>query len=445
MSNSGTALLMEMGTGKTITAIAIAGRGYLNKKIKKALVICPTSVMAVWEKELQEFADFKFSAEVLDGTMAQRNKKLLALNKKEGLLFGIINYEATWRMADELQKWNADLIICDESQRIKNPTAKQSKCVHKFGDLARYKLILSGTPVQNSPLDIFSQYRFLDSSIFGNSFYSFRNKYARMGGYGGYQIIAYNNIDELIKKAHSIAYRVTKAEALDLPEQVFTNRYCYLDPTARKIYDQIKEENYIELEKGEISTTNVLTRLLRLSQITGGFVNNDAGAEEFVSDAKLIALEEIIEDTVESAGKKLVIFARFTAEITAIKKLIEKHKIQYRWIAGDVPMDERGPMVKDFQEDEAVKIFIAQIQTAGLGITLTASDTAVFYSLDFNFANYSQATARIHRIGQKNNCTYIHLLCKNTVDEKIMKALSKKEDIAKNIVDNWRKYFTDED
>jgi len=437
----GAALLMEMGTGKTLTSIAVAGRGYLNGKIQKLLVVCPSSVMSVWKKEIEEFANFDFTATVLEGTMLKRKQKLKELVVGIGLKVAIINYEASWRMIEDLKKWNPDMIIADESQRIKTPTAAQSKGMHKLGDITKYKMILSGTPVQNSPLDVYSQYRFLDKTIFGNSYYAFRTRYARMGGYQGYQIIGYINQDELIKKAHSIAYRVTKEEALDLPEQICTMRYCNLEPNARKVYDGIKKQNYMELETGEITTTNVLTRLLRMSQITGGFVNNDDGNTEFISEAKLNALEEILDDVVIETGKKLVIFARFIKEIEAIRKLLENKNIKYSWIAGEVKMEERGQMVKDFQEKDDVKVFVAQIQTAGLGITLTAADTSVFYSLDFNYANYSQALARLHRIGQKNNVNHIHLIAKDTIDEKIMSALSKKENIAKSVVDDWKKYF----
>lgn len=438
----GAALLMEMGTGKTLTSIAVAGRGYLNKKIQKLLVVCPSSVMSVWRNEIQEFADYEFTATVLEGTMNKRKEKLKELALGKGLRVAIINYEAAWRMIEELKNWKPDMIIADESQRIKNPTASQSKGMHKLGDIAKYKMILSGTPVQNSPLDVYSQYRFLDKTIFGTSYYAFRTRYVRMGGYQGYQVVGYINQDELIQKAHSIAYRVTKAEALDLPEQICTMRYCNLEPSARKVYDGIMKQNYMELESGEITTTNVLTRLLRMSQITGGFVNNDDGNTQFISTAKLNALEEIVDDVVVDNGKKLVVFARFIKEIDAIKQLLEKKNIKYSWIAGEVKMENRGQMVKEFQENDDVKVFVAQIQTAGLGITLTAADTSVFYSLDFNYANYSQALARLHRIGQKSNVSHIHLIAKDTIDEKIMSALERKEDIAKGVVDNWRKYFT---
>ncbi|MEG0282308.1 MAG: DEAD/DEAH box helicase [Clostridia bacterium] len=439
---SGAALLMEMGTGKTLTAIGIAGRAYKNKKIKKLLVIAPSSVVPVWPKELEDFADFEFTVVALQGTMQKRVQALHSLDKAKGLKVAVINYESAWRIIDEFQDWNPDMIILDESQRIKNPQAVQSKAIHKLGKQAYYKLILSGTPIQNSPLDFFSQYKFLNSTIFGENFYLFKNRYARFGGFQGHQVIAYNNLSELTKKAHSIAFRITKDEALDLPEQIYQNRYIELEPETRRMYDQIKKENFFALENGgEITTSIVLTRLLRLSQITGGFVKTDTNKEEFISKAKLNELEEIIEDVVITNNKKVVIFARFINEIAAIRKIIESKKIDYRWIAGEIKQEDRGQAVKEFQENEDIKIFIAQIQTAGLGITLTAADTAVFYSLDYNYANYQQATARTHRIGQKNKCTYIHLLCKKTVDEEIMKALDKKQDIAKLLVDNWREIF----
>jgi len=437
----GAALLMDMGTGKTLTTIAVMGRAYLNNKIKKALVVCPASVLPVWEKEIKEYAKYENTVTILEGTMQKRIQKLKQLVFGQGLRVAIINYESTWRMYDELKEWAPDLIICDESQRIKNHTAAQSKAMHKLGDIAKYKMILTGTPVQNNPLDLFSQYRFLDKTIYGTSFYAFKNRYVRMGGYGGHEIIGYINQDELIEKAHSIAYRVTKDEALDLPEQINTVRYCELEPSARKIYDKLKKECYMELQQGEITITNILTKTLRLRQITGGFINNDDGETQEVSNAKLNALEEIINDVVINSNKKIVIFAVFVNEIQAIKKLIESKGLKYSWIAGAVKMEDRGNMVKEFQENPDVKVFIAQTHTAGLGITLTAADTAVFYSLDFNYVDYSQALSRLHRLGQKNNVNNIHLLVKNAIDERLLSVLGKKEDIAKTIVDDWRKFF----
>ena len=440
--NGCAALLMDMGLGKSLTSIAIIGQLYKENKIDKVLVVCPTSIISVWQKEFDKFADYEYHIESIVGsTMTKRKEKLKALCHKQGLKVAIINYEATWRMEKELNIYKPNIIVCDESQKIKNPSASQSKTLHRLGAKATYKIILTGTPVQNSPMDVFSQWKFLDPNIFGLSFYAFRNRYAVMGGYYNHQIIKYRNMDELTSKAHSIAYRITKGEALDLPEQIFLNRYCELESSARKVYDTVMKESYAELMDGEITATNVLTKLIRLSQISGGHVKDDEGRMQVISKAKLNELKDIMEDVIIDNKKKLVVFARFIPEIDSIKQLADEMRIKYSYITGEIKTDDRGVMCDNFQNDDDVKLFIAQIQTAGLGITLTAADTAVFYSLDFNYANYSQAIARTHRIGQKNTCTYINLISTETVDEKIIKALESKEDIAKNIVDNWREYF----
>lgn len=436
------ALLMDMGLGKSLTSIAITGQLFNDKKIERVLVICPTSIIGVWLEEFKKFADFDYYIEAIIGTtMSKRKDKLKLLCHKIGLKVAIINYEATWRMEKELNIYKPDIIICDESQKIKNPSASQSKTIHRLGVKAKYKIILTGTPVQNSPMDVFSQWKFLDPNIFGLSFYAFRNHYAVMGGYYNHQILRYKNMDELTSKAHSVAYRITKEEALDLPEQIFLNRYCELESTARKIYDTVVKESYAELMDGEITATNVLTKLMRLSQIAGGHVKDDEGRMQVISKSKLNELKDIMEDVIIDNKKKLVIFARFIPEIESIKSLAREMDIRYSYITGEIKTEERSEMCSKFQNDNNIKLFIAQIQTAGLGITLTAADTAVFYSLDFNYANYSQAIARTHRIGQKNTCTYINLIATETVDEKILKALESKQDIAKNIVDNWRDYF----
>jgi len=436
------ALLMDMGLGKSLTSIAITGQLFNDKKIERVLVICPTSIIGVWLEEFKKFADFDYCIEAIIGTtMSKRKDKLKLLCHKIGLKVAIINYEATWRMEKELNTYKPDIIICDESQKIKNPSASQSKTIHRLGVKAKYKIILTGTPVQNSPMDVFSQWKFLDPNIFGLSFYAFRNHYAVMGGYYNHQILRYKNMDELTSKAHSVAYRITKEEALDLPEQIFLNRYCELEPTARKIYDTVVKESYAELMDGEITATNVLTKLMRLSQIAGGHVKDDEGRMQVISKSKLNELKDIMEDVIIDNKKKLVIFARFIPEIESIKSLAREMDIRYSYITGEIKTEERSEMCSKFQNDNNIKLFIAQIQTAGLGITLTAADTAVFYSLDFNYANYSQAIARTHRIGQKNTCTYINLIATETVDEKILKALESKQDIAKNVVDNWRDYF----
>lgn len=435
------AILAEMGTGKTLISIGIAGYLYLQKEINKLLIVAPLSITKVWEEEFQKFADFDYQLEVLEGPTKEKSETLRNLFGTK-LQVAVVNYESCWRMEKEIALWKPDMIICDESSKIKNPQAKQSKALHRLGKISKHNMILTGTPVTNNPLDFFSQYKFLDENIFGGSYYSFRGRYAIMGGYGNYQVVGYKNLPELTEKAHSIAFRITKKEALDLPEQVDVTRYVELEPMARAIYNQVERDSYAELSQGEVIVRNVLTKLLRLSQITGGYIKDEfSEIEEQVSSAKLNALEEIIEECLD-ADKKVVVFARFISEIDAITKMLKHYGIKYSLIRGDVK--DRASEVEKFQNDKDVKVFVGQLQTTGMGLTLTASDTAVFYSLSYNFADYEQAKARIHRIGQKNNCTYIHLIAKKTIDEKVMEALTKKKNIADLVVDNWKSLFEKE-
>lgn len=442
---SGFAVFAEVGCGKTLTAIAIAGVLYQKKLIEHLLVVCPASVTVSWQNDFAKFAGFNAVVEPMQGDKKKRLDELNKLQAKENCLqVAVINYESTFRegIFEALQKFNADMIICDESQRIKTHNALQSKAMHKLGDNAKYKLILSGTPVQNNALDVYSQYRFLDPSIFGKSFYNFKARYAIMGGFGGHQIIGFKDLDDLIKKAHSIAFRVTKEECLDLPEQIFINREIDFEDKARKAYDALKRDCVAQIGNDSTVTANtVLTQILRLQQFTGGFVNDDEGNSKQVSTAKLDALKDILQDYL-TTGKKAVIFARFTAELKAIKKLLEKDlKVQYVFIDGSVPLSHRGSIVNTFQTDDDCKVFLAQSSTAGLGITLTAASLTVFYSFSYNYTEFIQCVGRTHRIGQKEKCTYINLIIKNTIDAKILKALEHKDNTAKYIVDNWRNYF----
>lgn len=440
--------LFEMGCGKTLTTIAVAGALYNLGKIDRVLVVAPTSVCSVWPHDLNQFATFPWEARVLLG---DKKKRIKALNELENwpfkaLRIAVINYESTHRegIFEALAAYRPDLIVCDESQRIKNPSAAQSKALHKLGDAAPFRMILSGTPVQNNAVDLYSQYRFLDPAVYGANFYAFKNRYCIMGGYGQHQIVGYRNMDELVEKEHSVAYRVTKEECLDLPQQTFINRYVQFTDAEQAIYEQLRKSSFLELETGEnVTATTILTMYLRLMQLTGGFLTADESTRpKQVNTAKLDALADIVDDYVVDAGKKLVIFARFRAEIAAIENLLRLRKIQYGSIYGDVPMEERGKIVEDFQTNPDTKVFVAQIQTAGLGITLHAASTAVFYSYDYNYANYAQALARIHRIGQRLPVTYIHLVVDGSIDEKILAALENKEDMAKTVVDSWREVLT---
>ena len=434
----GYALLMEMGVGKSMTAIAIAGALYLDKRIRRVLVVAPLSILGVWNEEFAKYAAFNYTLAVLKGNSDKKAETLKSLNGPR-LQVAVINYESAWRLEKEITEWRPDLVIADEGHKIKTHNIAASKAMHRIGAKAAYRLLLTGTVITNKALDVFSQYKFLNPAIFGNSFYAFRNRYFDMTGYGGYTPVLKRHMEpELTQRMHSIAFRATKAECLDLPDTTDIVRTAELEPSAMKLYRALVKNSYAELDKGEVTAANVLTRLLRLSQLTGGFVGDDGGGIRPVSTAKLDMLEDIVDSAMEE-NRKLVIIARFLPEIVAIRKRLEKRAVKYSCITGAVT--DRDAQVWQFQNDPAVMVFVGQIQTVGLGLTLVAASTLIFYSLDYSMSNFEQARARIHRVGQTSKCTYIYLVAQGTVDAKVLKALRDKADLAKALVDDYRKGY----
>ena len=435
--SSGAALLMEMGTGKTLTTIGVAGTLFQRGLVQRLLIVAPVSILGVWKEEFEKFAEFPYTLTVLTGS-GEKKKAALKNFRGSGLQVVVINYESCWRLEEELLKWKPDMIAADEGHKIKTHNTSASKALHRLGAKAKYRILLTGTPLTNKAMDIFSQYKFLNPAIYGQSFYTFRSKYFNMVGYGQHTpVMKGDKEEEFTRRMHSVAFRATKAECLDLPETTDIIRTVELEPSAMNLYKDLVEESVAQLNNGEeVTTTNVLTRLLRLSQLTGGFISGDDGKKvQQVSKAKLEVLQDII-DSMQQEGRKLVIIARFVPEIQAICKLLEKKDIQHSLIMGGVK--DRDLQVSQFQNDPEVTVFVGQVATAGMGITLTAASTMVFYSVDYSMSNYEQTRARIHRAGQKYPCTYIHLVADKTVDSKVMTALKDKADFAKSLVDDWR-------
>lgn len=435
-TGGGAALLMEMGTGKTLTSIAIVGQLWNEKRIRRLLIVAPLSILGVWRDEFAKFAAYDYSLAVLEGTGAKKADTIRHMAGR-ALQVLVVNYESTWRLEKELLRWKPDMIVCDEGHKIKTHNIAASKALHRLGAVARYRLLLTGTVITNKPVDVFSQYKFADPKVYGSSFYQFRNRFFDMVGYGNYTPVMKKSMEpEFTKRLHSIAFRATKAECLDLPAFTDITQRIDLEPGAMRIYHQLVKDSYAELSEGSVTVTNVLTRLLRLSQLTGGFIGNDDDPNaEQVSSAKLDALSDLVDSAIHE-GQKLVVIARFIPEINAICRMLEDKGVRYARISGEVK--NRSEQIDAFQNDPGVRVFVGQIATAGLGITLTAASTMVFYSLDYSMSNYEQTRARIHRVGQHHPCTYIHLVARGTVDEKVLKALNDKASLAKTLVDDYR-------
>lgn len=443
----GFGLLYEMGCGKTLTAIAIMGALYENGKIQKVLVVCPSTILPVWKQELGNMAEFPYICGLLNGSTRHKRirqheelGRLADMDPENPLRVEVINYEEVFRegIYEMLLRWEPDMVILDEGHRIKSHTSKTAKACYDLGDQAKYRLLLTGTPMTNSITDVYGIMRFTDQNVFGSNFYAFRNRYCVMGGYQSKQVIATKNQEECTEKLCSRSLRVTKADALDLPEETTETRYVQLSKEERKIYEDLRRNSLAELEAGEVTATIVITKMLRLSQVASGFIKLDE--EETVRQighSKLDVLREVLEE-LTGAGQKVVVFARFTAEIRAICKVCEEMRLKYVMIDGSVKKEVRGDIQDQFQNDPDTMVFVGQLTAAGEGITLHAASYTVFFSTSYSYKDFSQAKARIHRKGQTRPCTHIALVSEGTIDEQVYEALSRKEDLAGNIIDRWR-------
>jgi len=436
-------LFMEMGTGKTKVAIDWAGIGFHNLGVSKVLVICPVSVIQVWKSQIAIHSPVRSRASILEGRTEWRINKikwLIAHDDYDGITWVITNYEGIWRkfgrrtLDDWFIRWNPDLVICDESHRIKSANSKQSRAAHRLGRYARMRLALTGTPITKNPLDVYGQFRFIDDQIFGTNWSKFKNYFALWGGIGRYQVRGFLHIDELVKKVRANSFRIKKDQALDLPDKVFLNLPVTLSEPAMRLYREMAKQMIVEIEETHATAPIVLTKLLRLSQITSGFIKDVEGQIRTFDDSKLRTCLDLLQDIL-AEDQKVVIFVRFRYDIERISTALwDRFKLHPLILSGSVPQSQRHTMVRRFHSDPDQKIFVAQIQAGSLGIDLTPASIAIFYSLDYNAGNYWQAQDRLHRHGQTRKVTYYHLVAPNTIDGLTLRILKEKGDIAHAVI-----------
>jgi len=287
----------------------------------------------------------------------------------------------------------------------------------------------------HSPLDLYAQYRFLDSSIFGTSFVQFRNRYAVMGGYGGYQILHYKNIPELHQKMYTRAFRVTK-DILDLPPYHHVDRTFVLGAESARFYKTLEDKMYAEVDDGEVTVSNALVKLLRLQQVTSGYIMDDAGNTRYVDNSKESMLEDVLEDI--DPVEPVVVFARFKEDLDRIRKIVEKRekKDGKFCVYGEVSGSQKDLVEGKFPPH--VDVLGVQIQSGGTGIDLTRAHFAIYYSLGFSLGDYEQSLSRVHRPGQTEPTTFIHLLARGTVDEKVYKALRARKQVIEFVLEEGR-------
>jgi SNF2 family DNA or RNA helicase len=392
----------------------------VNRGLAPTLIVCPNTLIDNWVDELSKHSDL--SCVTLTGTKAQREDKLMYTKDVY-----IINYEGARIMWKNLVLRRFKCLILDESTCVKNPQALQSKACLEISRSVPNRYILSGTPVMNNPLDIFSQYRILDPSIFGASYYRFKYRYAIWGGYNNYQVIKWVNMGEFNERVGRCAIYKTKDQCLDLPAKLYQTVKFDLPEPQQQVYTDLKKGFIAEFRDNVVSAPIVLTRLMRFSQITAGFTKDVEGEEHvFDENPKIDWLCAFINDIGEH--NKTVVFCRFTREIQLVERALTEHGIKFVRVSGETR--DRIERVKQFNTDPSIRVFIGQLQTSGIGINLTAASYCVFMTNSYSYGERVQAEDRCHRIGQTKNVTYIDLLFRNTVDINIYRTLQNKESLA---------------
>ena len=440
---------MEMGTGKSKVLVDNIAMLYDKGKINAALIIAPKGVYRNWfsgeiPNHLPRHIDHKTVIWTATTSKAKDKEyqQLFEINYDLHIL--IMNVEAFstkkgLEFATKFLNCHKTIMAIDESTTIKTPTAKRTKAILSLGKLAKYRRILTGSPVTKSPLDLYTQCNFLHEELLGfNSYYTFRNRYATMidRNFGGrrVQIVGgYKRLDELSDSLKKFSYRVLKEHCLDLPEKVYIQREVELSDEQRQIYSTMKSAALAQL-KGKMATApHVLTQLMRLHQITCGHLKND---DDTITEIKNNRMSELL-DVLDEVEGKVIIWANYVYDIKQIVKAISKKYgedsiVQYY---GAIPADVRQKNIEKFQDPKSdSRFFVGNPQTGGYGITLTAANNVIYYSNGYDLEKRLQSEDRAHRIGQKKSVTYVDFITPKTVDEKIVKALRKKMNIATEIM-----------
>ena len=442
------AYFMEMGTGKTKVLIDNMSMLYDKGKIDGALIVAPKGVIKTWyEQELPtHLPDHIENVTVLwqpNITKTQQEKLESLFELETSLHILVMNVEALSTekgvtFATKFLNSHKVLMAIDESTTIKTPTAKRTKNIIGLGKFAKYKRIMTGSPVTKNPLDLYTQCEFLDPYLLDHaSYYSFRNRYAVMKtmhvrGRSIQIVHAFQNLAELSDKLKGFSYRVLKEDCLDLPPKNWTKRHIQLSKEQQKVYDEMKKTALATLNGKVTSTVTVLTQLMRLQQITCGHFIADDGSTQLINNNRITELMDVLDET----EGKAIIWGHWQKDIQNIVDEIEKvhgpgSVVSYY---GLTPQDDRQDNIRKFQSDPKCRFMVGTPSTGGYGITLTAANAVIYYSNGYDLEKRLQSEDRAHRIGQKKNVTYVDIIAEKTVDEKIVKSLRKKINIASEVL-----------
>jgi SNF2 family DNA or RNA helicase len=443
------AYFMEMGTGKSKVLLDNAAMLYDKGKINGVLIIAPKGVYKNWyDSEIPtHLPDHIFKKMVLWKTSDKSKKQQLLLNTlfETGSEFHILlmNVEAFSKgdgaaFAYKFLSCHNAMIAIDESTTIKTPTSNRTKNILALREHAKYRRILTGSPVTKSPLDLFSQCEFLDPWLLGHtSYWTFKARYAvtrkiQVQGRQVEIVVGYRNLGELSEKIQPFSKRVLKDDCLDLPKKTFMKHVVEMTKEQKKVYKQMKEEAIAYLDGKVLSSATVMTQLMRLHQITCGHFTPDDGEIKNLPCNRMTELMDIL----ENVHGKAVIWSHYTHDV---RRIIDEIKRVYGDDSvvdyfGQTTPEERSINIKKFQEDDKCRFFVGTTHTGGYGITLTAASTMIYFSNGYDLEKRQQSEARIDRIGQTKPMTYIDIISEDTVDDRIVKALRSKINIANQIM-----------
>ena len=446
------AYFMEMGTGKSKVLIDNIAMLYDKGKINGALIVAPKGVYQNWfDIEIPNHLPTHIEKKmVLWKASFMKDNKIVS--KEVDALFEtgtdlhilVMNVESLSTkngvtFANKFLSCHETLMAIDESTTIKNPDAIRTRSIVQLGKSAKYRRILTGSPVTKSPLDLYKQCEFLNEGLLDyTSYYAFKTRYSvlRTANFGGRSVqivVGYKNLDELSERIEQFSYRVLKEDCLDLPSYSFTKRIIQLSKEQKKIYDSMKQLALAQLDNKLMTTATALVQLMRLHQITCGHFKSDDGTVQKIKNERLDALMDILSEV----ENKAVIWAHYKYDIEVIVETIKKEygPDSYVTYYGDTPSEIRQNNIKLFQDENSkVRFLIGTPQTGGYGITLTAGNVMIYYSNGYDLEKRTQSEARINRAGQKRKMTYIDIIAEDTVDEKIVEALRKKVDIASKVM-----------
>jgi SNF2 family DNA or RNA helicase len=456
------AIFSDLGTGKCLMCLMTAGHLYNTGKIKRLLVVAPRGCYRVWPDEVEKHLGIATKVAVWSSYQTSEVRKQLADLEKggEALRILVVNVEAcnSERAIDamvDFMKAQHTMLIVDESTTLKNPQAKRTKIMINVGKYAKYRRICSGNPMPNGPLDLWSQGEFLKKNLMGfGNYFAFRNRFAvmqdqRFGNRAFKHVVGYRDLEVLKAMMNKFAFVVKKEDCLDLPPKIYQVVDISMGPKQTEYYNKMVQDAYIQLSATEqVTAPMVMTQLVKLHQITCGFVSPD-GMDPLPIGEKLDRIEEML-DRLEQAPGKAIVWATYRYNIKQIVSAIAE-KFGADSVAhfyGDTPMgdpDDPKPGTRiwttgAFQDPMSrLRFIVANPASGRFGNTWTQGTTVIYYSNDYNLESRSQSEDRSHRIGQNESVTYIDLVCRGTVDEKILKILKAKKKLTDEIVQsNWR-------